>query len=296
MKYSVTSLLPRIHDLFLSGESTLLLFEYDGTLVPYAAHPDFAKLSSENRILLGELSQMPHCTVGVMSNRSLDDLKGLIRLDSLVYLGSGGLEIEMDEDRWFHPQLDHYRPSLMKARTRLEATCIHYPGTWIEEKPFGLTAHFRGLPSIASQCFCEDVVEALESGKLMTSLRCHPGVLSIEIGPAFDWNRSHGIRMILDQRPSVVDIFFGNEEASDLEPIRYINSIGGITIGVGPNPPTEANYHIESCSGLTQCLRELIPIEESLDWTEWHKEESNLDLEEAVLEKLIDDPSTCAYA
>lgn len=71
----------------------LLLLDYDGTLVPIRSHPRLAKLSVPQKKLLGRLSKSPKFKVGIVTGRSLKDIRKTLRLSGLVYAANHGLEI-----------------------------------------------------------------------------------------------------------------------------------------------------------------------------------------------------------
>ena len=78
----------------LSDKSILLFFDYDGTLTPIVDYPDKAIISEEVRNLLKDLSARPRCHIGIISGRTLNDVKKMVGLESIIYVGNHGLEIE----------------------------------------------------------------------------------------------------------------------------------------------------------------------------------------------------------
>ena len=72
----------------------LLIFDYEGTLVPSPRRPSQAKLSVVVRRKLQRLILREHCAVAVVSERSLSDLRHRVGIHHLIYIGNHGLEIE----------------------------------------------------------------------------------------------------------------------------------------------------------------------------------------------------------
>jgi len=72
----------------------LLLADYDGTLAQIVAKPEEAVLSQEVRDILSDLEKKPAFSVGVISGRSIDELKSLVAVEGIYYSGNHGLEIE----------------------------------------------------------------------------------------------------------------------------------------------------------------------------------------------------------
>src|SRR5262245_48483918 len=78
-----------------AGRHLILLFDYDGALVPIVEHPQLARLAPRTRLLLKQLARQPRVSVGVLSGRKLDDLQEMVALPGLYYAGTNGLELEL---------------------------------------------------------------------------------------------------------------------------------------------------------------------------------------------------------
>lgn len=79
-----------------AGRELLLLFDFDGTLSPTVARPEQARLPASTRRVLAELAAAG-CRVGVLSGRSLTDLRARIDIPGVWLAGSGGLELFIGE-------------------------------------------------------------------------------------------------------------------------------------------------------------------------------------------------------
>ena len=72
----------------------LLLSDYDGTLTPIVSRPEEAILSPEVREKVSALSKSPTFSVGIISGRSLSEIRALVGIEGIYYAGNHGLEIE----------------------------------------------------------------------------------------------------------------------------------------------------------------------------------------------------------
>ena len=72
----------------------LLIFDYEGTLMPTTRRPSHGKLSDIVRRKLRRLILRDNCAVAVVSERSLADLRHRVGIHHLIYMGNHGLEIE----------------------------------------------------------------------------------------------------------------------------------------------------------------------------------------------------------
>src|SRR5579884_2335438 len=86
-----------------TGEKLVLLFDYDGTLTPFAEFPWLAKLTPRMRDLLAQLAALPRVYLGVVSGRRLDDVMQMVGLPGLYYGGLSGIELNLKGISLIHP-------------------------------------------------------------------------------------------------------------------------------------------------------------------------------------------------
>ena len=88
-----------------AGRHLLLLFDFDGTLAPFAPNPDAVCLPPGVASSLSALAATPATTVGVISGRRLADLGARVVLSAEGYLaGFHGLEIQAPGETFLHPE------------------------------------------------------------------------------------------------------------------------------------------------------------------------------------------------
>lgn len=77
------------------GDNTrlALLLDYDGTLAPIAAHPDLTDMSEATKNSLNKITKNSNIFTAVISGRAVDNVKGKIDIEGIVYAGNHGLEI-----------------------------------------------------------------------------------------------------------------------------------------------------------------------------------------------------------
>src|SRR5262245_35030442 len=124
-----------------SGRLPVFL-DYDGTLTPIVSRPQDAWLSDSMRETLRELACC--VPVAILSGRDLDDVRGRVHVDGIVYAGShgfdiagaGGLRRELGAA---------YLPVLDAAETELREALDEIPGAQLERKHFSVAAHYRNV-------------------------------------------------------------------------------------------------------------------------------------------------------
>ncbi len=94
------------------GGRLALLSDYDGTLTPLVEHPRLARLDTAARRVLERLAGWPRVHVGILSGRTIQDLKEMVDLPGLCFAGTGGLELEIHGTYLTHPDAPEAHASL----------------------------------------------------------------------------------------------------------------------------------------------------------------------------------------
>src|SRR4029434_2598322 len=87
----IPSALEHVQEIARSGDRLAVFLDYDGTLTPIVSHPEDAWLSDSMRQTLRSLAA--RVPVAILSGRDLDDVRGRVHVDGVVYAGSHGFDI-----------------------------------------------------------------------------------------------------------------------------------------------------------------------------------------------------------
>jgi trehalose-phosphatase len=238
----------------VAGASSLVLYvDFDGTLAPIVDDPGMASLSPETRAVLEEFSNREDVLVAVVSGRSLTDVKARVGLQSLVYSGDHGLQIEGHSLRFEHPEAARCRDALTELNQQLIGLPLLLPGVLIESKSLTTAIHYRRAP--------EGTREQIET--ILRSLvpADHPlfvlteGKMIVEIRPRVDWNKGTAVRWIHDRlRADGALPFIIGDDRTDEDAFGALDD--AVTIRVGPEASTRARY----------CLADQDAVGEMLHW------------------------------
>ena len=241
------------------GQRLVLTFDYDGTLTPLVAHPRLATLDPAPRAVLARLAAISRVTVGVVSGRGLDDLIGMVGLAGLSYGGSTGLELELAGQRLVPAEALASRALLDPLSAAIEARLAAFPGAWVEKKPFGFTIHYRQLASDRIEALCAETTGLLAPH--VAALHVLDGPLAIEVLPAIEHDKGTALRTILAQsgvEPALV--LYAGDAVNDAPALTAARALGGIALGIGPEPPAEAVERLPDPAALTALLAALAEI------------------------------------
>jgi trehalose-phosphatase len=239
------------------GRRLVLLFDYDGTLVPIAPHPELAVLDRRGRRLLSSLARLPRVSVGVISGRALDDLESMVGLEDVYYAGVTGLEVEFaGGTRFRHPVATQALVTMSQAFERFEAVIADLPGAWVENKQIGLTVHYRDLKSEFVPRLCTRVMQIVQ--EVARPLRIVEGPMALEITPSGDCHKGSAVRDILQCLGSVQTMsLYAGDDANDADAFVEVAARGGVCVGIGPQAPTSAQYCLDTPGALLATLEAL---------------------------------------
>jgi alpha,alpha-trehalase len=125
----------------MTGGSTLLAFDFDGTLAPIRNNPGDAQLDRAAASLLAELTHMEGVVVAIVSGRDADDLTPRVDAPGAYFITSHGLEIHGPGGVLVRDM----PPLSMELQSELSCE-IAASGLRLESKKHALALHWRGVP------------------------------------------------------------------------------------------------------------------------------------------------------
>ena len=129
---------------FAPASHVLLLADYDGTLTPIVGRPADALLSESVRRVLKELAQKPTFSVGVISGRSLAELKSLVGIEGIYYAGNHGLEMEGPGLEYTGPASSNFiGVAMAEMAEKMAAALADVAGVIIQNKGLSVSVHYR---------------------------------------------------------------------------------------------------------------------------------------------------------
>ena len=241
-------------------DSTLiLLFDFDGTLAEFDLDPAAPVLTQERRDWLTSVSTGPGVSLGVVSGRRLDDLKRRTRLAPTVYhSGLHGLEIEIDNRRWQHPELGEAHRHIRELAVHLMQVADRLPGSFVEDKSASVAFHVR---RVATDKRAEMILLAqreatawIETGRVRPLL----GDAVIEFLPNIRSHKGDALKWIVADVEARTHcqswVAFVGDDVTDEDAFRAIQSGIGVLVGLRP---TAATHQLGSIAEVDRLLRHL---------------------------------------
>jgi trehalose-phosphatase len=253
MTSALDELLALMMNRYRRGQTLALLFDYDGTIVPLAAHPRLATMMPRTRRLLRQLVCRSRVVLGVISSRELGELRSLVSLKNIYYAGNSGLELDLRETRISHPGIQDCIPAIAELAGQLQKIIDNFPGAWLEGKMAGLTVHYRNIPDVQIPDLQSQVSKVSEP--YLDRLRFTDGPKAIEIVPELGWDKGTAVKFILDHlgQDDLLPLYAGDAPNDD-PAFEIVNGIGGICIGVGVEAPPFVHYCVADSAALLSFL------------------------------------------
>lgn len=224
-----------------SGRPLAVFLDYDGTLVPIRRRPDLARLSPGHRDKLARLGRATR--IAIVSGRPLAEIRRLVGIPGLAYIGNHGLEIRANGRTWVHSEASRRARDVTEAVAALKDRTRQIRGVLVEHKGLTASLHLRMVAPRhhpALRALASDVVR--QSGGDLVLRR---GKCVLELRPSIPWDKGRGVLRLLgptDGRRLPFPIYIGDDQ-TDEDGFRAVRELG-LTIRVGSGGRTMARHRL----------------------------------------------------
>jgi len=228
----------------------LLFLDFDGTLAPIQRNPTGAKLEAPVRRLLTGLAGRHDIRIYIISGRTLDSLRGLVRVPRVILLGLHG-----GERPGFSVPAEQAR-GIRDAKSRLERHLPKSKNICLEDKRLGLAVHYRGASPADIRRAKRSVVQALEISRPL--IRMQPGKRSWELLPSAVRGKGAAAREVVERAGNgALPIYLG-DDVSDESAFAALRR--GLAIRVGGRAKTNAKFRLRDPAEVTVFLGRLAEV------------------------------------
>lgn len=238
------------------GVPVSVFLDYDGTLVPIRRKPELAVLPSKRRAELARLAR--RTLVGIVSGRPLAEIRRLVGVPGISYIGNHGMEIHAGGRSWVHPEAKRRAGAVARAAAAVERRTAGYPGVFVERKGLTASVHYR----LAAAGFRGPVraIVADEVRRGRGALALTRGKMVLEIRPDVEWDKGRGVLKLMDLTgcPRWCFPVYVGDDRTDEDAFRALAG-WGLTIHVGAKKKTLAARRIAEVDGVWAFLGELRP-------------------------------------
>jgi len=245
----------RLQPWLAARPTVALFFDYDGTLTPLQDHPEDAQLPAPTRAALESAARTPNLDTVIVTGRSLADIRRLVGVPGITYVGNHGFEIEGPGIVYRHPDIERFAGTVTRAAEELEQLAV--PGAQVEAKGATLSYHVRRVAEGKREAVARRAAKILKR----RGLRVVSGKLVVEGRPPVPWHKGAAVLYVLVQRhgadwPARVRALYVGDDATDEEAFGSLHGIGrSICVGGPWETPTQADYALPDPDAVTQLLR-----------------------------------------
>ena len=239
-----------------------LFLDYDGTLARIADRPEQADLPAQTRELLKELRDYARCKIAIISGRGLEDIKGRIGLEGIIYAGNHGLEIEGPKIKFKSPVSSSYIRLSREIKDNLERKISRVPGAFIEDKGLTLSLHYRQADKRDIPFLKAGLDEVVRAYSAKDKIRVKAGKMVFEVRPPVRWDKGKVVlwllarqRFALKEKVEVVPLYIG-DDVTDEDAFRALGD-KGITVRVGELEDSRAEYYLKNTDEVFLLLKDI---------------------------------------
>ena len=231
----------------------LVLLDYDGTLVNYSPLPDKATPPDQLLGVLEKLIRFPQTRVIVITGRRIHDIDnflGHLPIDIMAEHGA----LNKVNGKWEKLTQDDgsWKNKVLPLLNRITLTC---PNSFVEEKHFSLTWHYRNVETNTGFIHSRELIRLLENVAQSYNLRIIDGKKVVEIVTA-EIDKGKAVRQLIEPNDYDGILCIGDDE-TDEDMFRYLKKYeNAVTIKVGKEK-TFAKYRLETVEEVILLLEKL---------------------------------------
>lgn len=249
----VLSAWPKVAEQLRRAKHILLLIDYDGTLTPIVEQPELANLPESTKQLLKALARQRRFTLAIISGRALTDLKIMVGIDGITYVGNHGLEIEGPDISFVHPLAEEFRPILSLMHSGLSQALGTMRGVLVEDKGVTLSVHYRQVAADKSAEVKSIFYRTVHGAESLGKVKITSGKKVYEIRPPVAWDKGRAVELLMQKygeggrRSGLLPIYLG-DDLTDEDGFRVIQCYGnGLSVFVGEEgQSSNAQYFLKS--------------------------------------------------
>jgi len=228
----------------------LCMFDYDGTLVPIVAQPDRTVMPDDILQLLVTLSS--HAKVGVVTGRSMDDIRARLRFNADFIIGNHGMEGVPGWEGRFEGDKALCQGWVKVLNTAFEVPGAFETGILLEDKRISLSVHYR---------LVHDHVETEKSLiNLFQTLEPRPRVMGgkyvFNLLPMGAADKGSALSQLMAVTGAPGAIYVGDDITD--EDVFQLRRKDILTVRIEPYPRSAAEFYLRDRREMSRLLDDLI--------------------------------------
>ncbi|MBL7156981.1 MAG: trehalose-phosphatase [Candidatus Omnitrophica bacterium] len=242
------------------AKKIIFLLDYDGTLTPICKRPSLAKMQKSTKSLLSKIAKKSWSKIFIVSGRILKDVKSLIGLRLLYYVGNHGIELEGPGVYYMCGGAKTLKPLIQKCCRILERT-LDLKGVFIENKLYTMSLHYRLLDPVKIPAMKKVFQDAIRDLRKTKKIRITEGKKVLEVRPRIKCDKGTIVRRILkrEKTKNILPICIG-DDITDEDAFKALGKKGISIFVSNKKRKTSAEYRLNSSREVIKFLRWVLLI------------------------------------
>ncbi len=235
-----------------------LFLDYDGTLSPIIQDPKLAKVPPETKKIICRLSRRNNFLIGIISGRSLKDIRKRVGLKKIAYAGNHGLELAYGGEKISIELPRGKRKIFNQAKARIKKALKNIKGVIFEDKGIIFSVHYRKVAK-KNQAkvikIFKNTAKPFLKQKLFSVGR---GKKVLELKPGFAFNKAAAINFFqkkFKKKKNDLAIFIG-DDITDEDVFRRLKP-PDFGVRIGKNKTSRASYFLKNPREVTLKLKDI---------------------------------------
>lgn len=250
---------------FKNDQKTVIVTDMDGTISKIAPTPGEAVLSPSMKDVILKLSEKFQM-VAVVSGRPVEDVKKMIGIEGLLYIGNHGMEYMRNGQVQVDEETKGYIKPINEALCRLkkEESC-NAEGVLLEDKGLCFSIHYRLCKDPSAR---EILLNTLKDMEELKGLQVKEGRKVIEIRPPTGYDKGKILERIIHEN-NIKKLLYLGDDVTDSDAFRKLNELknqgsvdGESLIIISGEIPyeikEEASYFLESVDDVQRFFKWLL--------------------------------------
>ena len=244
----------KIKEKYRIAAHRLVLLDYDGTLVNYAAKPETAKLSEHVFDILSGFIENPLTKIFIITGRSHLDIEKLLSHIPIDIIAEHGAMVR-ESGLWKSQAINNFswKKAIIPILNQFAVICH---GSFVEEKRFSMAWHYRTAdPEVGYSC-SRELIDLLTNIAPSYNLKVLDGKKVVEI-LSNETGKGRAVKNLFEQNSFDFVLSIG-DDATDEEMFEYLlNFSNAYTIKVGEGT-TFAKYQLTNIGDVAVLLKQLL--------------------------------------
>jgi len=238
---------------YRNATNKLILLDYDGTLVDFSPLPEKAIPSEKVLDILIKLIDKPQTKVIIISGRVHQDIDKFLGHLPIDIIAEHGAMIK-ENGEWEKQIIDNgsWKNKVIPILNQIILMC---PKSFVEEKHFSLTWHYRNSESESGHTHSRELIRILENIIPSYNLKILDGNKVVEIMHK-EIGKGKAVKNLVEQNNYDYILSIGDDETDEEMFEFFLNNVNAITIKVG-NGSTFAKYKLNNVSDVIMLLEQL---------------------------------------